>query len=92
MAASEQRREANSFTCLYRTGPRGQVRQCPAGCRVHVRGQGRGTESFLQGPTQDCWLLPAVEAGEKALRLSSTSALIARVLVPRAPPPGRHQG
>lgn len=33
--------------CLCGAGPRGQVRQCPAGCRVHVRGQGRGTGSFL---------------------------------------------
>lgn len=32
-------------------------------------------------PPRQCWLLPAVEAGEKALRPSSASALIASVLV-----------
>lgn len=50
-AAHEQRREADSFTHLYLADPRGQVRQCLAGYRVHVRGQEGGTESFLQGPT-----------------------------------------
>lgn len=40
-----------------------------------------------RAPPKQCWLLPAVEAGEKVLRPSSASALIARVLVPRAPLP-----
>ena len=90
-----QRREAKSFTYLHKAGPRGQVRQCPAGCRVHVRGQGRkGNWELPAGPrlgsTGSC--LPWREAGEKALRLSPASALTARVLVPRAPPPGSRQG
>lgn len=46
-----QRREANSFTGLHRAGPRGQVRQCPAGCRVRVRGQERkGNWELPAGP------------------------------------------
>lgn len=43
-------------------------------------------------PPRQCWLLPAVEAGEKALRPSSASALIASVLVLTVPPPGSHWG
>lgn len=43
-------------------------------------------------PPRQLWLLPSLEAGEKALRLSPARALTARVLVPRTPLPGGHHG
>lgn len=47
--------------------------------------EGKLGTSFRAPPGQ-YWFLPALKAGEEALRLSPAGALIARVLVPRKPP------
>lgn len=86
------KREANSFTCFYCTVPGARSGSVREDAEFVLQAKERELGASCRDLPRQRWLLPAVEAGEKALRPSSVGALIARVLVPRAPPPGSLQG